>query len=157
MFIEPKFLRYSALTSAALRWTRPRAGTSQTMSSVYTATALSIVSGVSLWKCTSTAARLLAMISSRVRSAADVTDTSRGRGWRRHGLRRGYSIYVITAMLYDRQTMSRLSALCRGPAHLRGIPGRTPLLLITACEQRRARDRGANCGCGCPPHRIAVR
>src|ERR1700733_2930656 len=35
-----------------------------------------MVSGVSLWKCTSTAARLLAMISSRVRSACDVTVTS---------------------------------------------------------------------------------
>ena len=34
MFIEPKIFRYSCLTSSMLRSTRPRAGTSQTMSSV---------------------------------------------------------------------------------------------------------------------------
>src|SRR3984957_15489421 len=103
-----------------------------------------MVSGVSLWKCTSTAARLLAMISSRVRSACDVTITSLSCPAAR------------LSDICDNSNAGKTPALAAGVwVHRCGRP--PPVSLISVRKQLESEATGgANCDGGCPPHRIAV-
>src|ERR1700733_16098001 len=104
-----------------------------------------MVSGVSLWKCTSTAARLLAMISSRVRSACDVTVTSLS--WPA----------VRLPDICDNNNAEAAAGAGRPGPRLQPCGRLAPVQFISVRGQVESEATGGvNCGYGGPPHRIPV-